>query len=213
MSVLTDSLNRIMQWLEKNRPDYAASFLPGLSDAEIREKLASVELELPEEIYELYRWRNGVEDGEDSKSVIYPCMEFMPLDEAIEYYEDFIENFINLLDERDEDCQDVFKLLDSSQVNIYGNKLIFPFCRSNCSFCAVLLSEEQQQHSMIIDIADELSLSVIYRSLTSMMQTLAEYLETGAHYLDEQQEYYLNGDEEKMLPIFQKYNPGLELIG
>ena len=213
MSVLADSFNQIMRWLEENRPDYAASFLPGLSDEEIREKLANVELELPEEIYELYRWRNGVEGGEDLKSVVYPSMEFMPLDEAIEYYEDFVENSINLLDERDEDCQDVFKLLDVSQVNIYGNKLIFPFSRSNCSFCAVLLSKEQQQRSIIIDIADELGLSVIYRNLTSMTQTLAEYLETGAYYLDEQQEYYLNGDEEKMLPIFKKYNPGLSLIG
>ena len=46
-----------------------------------------------------------------------------------------------------------------------------------------------------------------------MMQTLAEYLETGSQYLDEEQEYYLNGDEERMLPIFHKYNPGLDLIG
>lgn len=213
MSVLTDSLNQIMRWLEENRPDYAASFLPGLNDEEIRKKLTNVELELPLEIYELYRWRNGVEGGEDLKSVVYPSMEFMPLDEAMEYYQDFIKNSINLLDEKDEDCRDVYKLLDANQVNIYGNKLIFPFSRSNCSFCAVLLSEEQQQNSLIIDIADELGLSVIYRSLTSMMQTLAEYLETGAHYLDEEQEYYLNGDEEKMLPIFQKYNPGLDLIG
>ncbi|MDY6901099.1 MAG: SMI1/KNR4 family protein [Cyanobacteriota bacterium] len=211
MSVLTDSLNQIMRWLEENRPDYAASFLPGLSDAEIREKLANVELELPEEIYELYRWRNGVEDGEDSKSLIFPCMEYMTLDEALEYYDDFLENTIDIFDEQD--FQDIFELLDANQINQYGNKkYLFPFYRSNCDFLAVLLSKEKQQHSPIININDVLELSFIYRNLTSMMQTLAEYLEAGAHYLDKEQEYYLNGDEEKMLPIFQKYNPELELM-
>ncbi len=207
MSVLTDSLNQIMQWLEKNRPDYAASFLPGLSDAEIREKLVNVELELPEEIYELYRWRNGVEDGEDLKSVVYPSMVYMPLDEAIEYHLGIVE--IDILEH--EDLPSIFELLDANQVDIYSDTHLFPFLRSNCDFCAVLLSGEQQRHSPIIDISGELDLKMIFRSLTTMMQTLAEYLETGAHYLGE--EDYLNGDEEKMLPIFQKYNPGLDLIG
>ena len=212
MSVLTDSLNRIMQCLEENRPDYAASFLPGLSDAEIRGKLSNFELELPEEIYELYRWRNGTQNGEDSKSVIFPCMEYMSLDEALEYYDDFVENTIDVFDEQD--FQGIFELLDTKQINQYGDKkYLFPFYRSNCDFLAIFLSKERQYYSPIINIDDVLELSFIYRNLTSMMQTLAEYLETGTHYLDEQQEYYLNGNEEKMEPIFKKYNPGLELIG
>ena len=212
MSVLTDSLNRIMQWLEENRPDYAESFLPGLSDEEIREKLSNFELELPEEIYELYRWRNGTQNGEDSKSVIFPCMEYMSLDEALEYYDDFVENTIDVFDEQD--FQGIFELLDTKQINQYGDKkYLFPFYRSNCDFLAIFLSKERQYYSPIINIDDVLELSFIYRNLTSMMQTLAEYLETGTHYLDEQQEYYLNGNEEKMEPIFKKYNPGLELIG
>lgn len=179
MSVLTDSLNQIMRWLEKNRPDYAASFLPGLSDEEIREKLANVELELPEEIYELYRWRNGVEGGEDLKSIVYPSMEYMPLDEAIEYYLGIVDIEI----QEHEDFQSIFELLDANQVNIYSDTHLFPFLRSNCVCCAVLLSREKQQHSPIIDISDALDLKMIFRSLTSMMQTLTEYFETGAYYL------------------------------
>ena len=203
---LTDSLNRIMEWLEENRPDYAASFLPGLSDEEIREKLANVELELPEEIYELYRWRNGVEGGEDLKSVIYPSMEFMPLDEAIEYYLGIVDIEI----QEHEDFQSIFELLDANQVNIYSDTHLFPFLRSNCVCCAVLLSREKQQHSPIIDISDELDLKMIFRSLTLMMQTLTEYFETGAYYLGK--DNFLDWDKEKMLPIFQKYNPGLSFF-
>ena len=198
-----------MQWLEKNRPGYAASFLPGLSDEELREKLANVELELPQEIYELYRWRNGTQNGEDPKSVIFPCMQYMPLDEAIEYYDDFIENTIDIFDEQD--FQDIFELLDAKQVNQYGNKkYLFPFYRCNCDFLAVLLSGEQQRHSPIIDISGELDLKMIFRSLTSMMQTLTEYFKTGVYYLGE--DNFLDWDEEKMEPVFQKYNPGLSFF-
>lgn len=207
MSVLTDSLNQIMRWLEENRPDYAASFLPGLSDEEIREKLANVELELPEEIYELYRWRNGVEDGEDLKSIAYPSMAFMPLDEAIKYHLDVVDN-VDI--QEHEDFESIFELLDANQVNNYSDKYLFPFLRANCYFCAVLLGKDKQKHAPIIDISDALDLELIFRSLTSMMQTFAEYLETGAHYLDE--EGCLDEDEEKMKPIFQKYNPGLSFF-
>ncbi|MBV6627982.1 MAG: hypothetical protein KI793_34540 [Rivularia sp. (in: Bacteria)] len=207
MSVLTDSLNRIMQWLEGNRPDYAASFLPGLSNEEIREKLASVELELPEEIHELYRWRNGVEDGEDLKSIAYPSMAFMPLDEAIKYHLDIIDN-VDI--QEHEDFQAIFELLDAKQIDIYNSTHLFPFIHSNCCFCAVLLSREQQKHSPIIDISDALDLEMIFRNLTTMMQTLAKYFETGAYYLSD--DNFLDWDEEKMEPIFHKYNPGLEFI-
>ncbi|MDY6901098.1 MAG: hypothetical protein SWZ49_23905 [Cyanobacteriota bacterium] len=207
MSVLTDSLNRIMQWLEENRPDYAASFLPGLSDAEIREKLTNVELELPEEIYELYRWRNGVEDGEDLKSIAYPSMAFMSLDEAIKYHLDIVDN-IDI--QEHEDFESIFELLDANQVNNCSDKYLFPFLRANCCFCAVLLGKDKQKHSPIIDISDALDLEMIFLSLTSMMQTLAKYFETGAYYLGE--DNFLDWDEEKIEPIFQKYNPGLSFM-
>lgn len=207
MSVLTDSLNRIMAWLEVNRPDYAALFLPGLSDEEIRDKLVNLELELPEEIYELYRWRNGTED-EDMKSLV-PSIEFRHLDQAIKYYNNFVGNPLTVFDEKD--YQNIFEKLDINRGNIYGNKFLFPFsCTNGRYYSAVLLSKEQQRYSPIVHISFHFELKVIYRNLTGMMQTFAECLETGVYYLDE--EGFLDGNEQKMLPIFQKYNPGLTLI-
>ena len=130
----------------------------------------------------------------------------MSLDEALEYYDDFVENTIDVFDEQD--FQGIFELLDTKQINQYGDKkYLFPFYRSNCDFLAIFLSKERQYYSPIINIDDVLELSFIYQNLTTMMQTLAEYLEKGAHYLDE--EGCLDEDEEKMEPIFQKYNPGL----
>ncbi|MCJ8280044.1 MAG: hypothetical protein MJK14_09045 [Rivularia sp. ALOHA_DT_140] len=127
------------------------------------------------------------------------------------YYGDFVKNTIDIFEE--EDYQEIFKLLDTNEVNQYGDKkYLFPFYRKNCDFLAIFLTNKKQKYSPIININDVLELSFIYRNLTTMMQTLAEYFETGAYYLDEDEEGYLNGDEEKMLPIFQKYNPDLILI-
>ena len=112
-----------------------------------------------------------------------------------------------------QDYQNIFAKLDDNQLKVYINdKQLFPFsCSNSRYYYAVLMRKEKQQHSPVIEISFYYQLNFLYRNLTAMMQTFAEYLETGAYYLDE--EGFQDGDEEKMLPIFQKYNPGLELIG
>lgn len=66
MSNLTEALNRILNWLQQNQwirfkeTQNSASLLkPGLSRAAIDSLSRNSNLELPEEIYELYQWRNG----------------------------------------------------------------------------------------------------------------------------------------------------------
>lgn len=64
MGTLIEALERIMNWLTEHQPKYAASFLPGLKYDEIQTMEAEFGFQLPEEIYELYQWRNGTqEDG------------------------------------------------------------------------------------------------------------------------------------------------------
>lgn len=122
MSTLTDALNRIMHWLEQNRPNYAATFLPGLTDEEIQQKLSNLQFQLPEEIYELYRWRNGSQD-EDNGSIVYPSFGFMPLDEALGYYEDFIDGSIQ--DLCNEGYNDISHQLSEHEANSYHHNLYF----------------------------------------------------------------------------------------
>ena len=81
MSVLTVALERIMNWLRQHQPSYAASFLPGLKLDEIQELEKELGFKLPEEIYQLYQWRNGTE--EDAMALVFPSMLFLPLSEAI----------------------------------------------------------------------------------------------------------------------------------
>jgi hypothetical protein len=71
MTVLTDTLNRIMTWIETNHPGDNELFFPGLERDEVDNIAAEVinnshfitpenhPTSLPSELYELYKWRNG----------------------------------------------------------------------------------------------------------------------------------------------------------
>ena len=66
MSELTEALEIIFNWLDTNQwsrfpgAENSASFLqPGLSRSEIDAIIASSNLVLPPEVYELYQWKNG----------------------------------------------------------------------------------------------------------------------------------------------------------
>ncbi|MGP1386364.1 MAG: hypothetical protein ACTS2F_22580 [Thainema sp.] len=203
MSELTEALDKILVWLKQYKPDYADTFLPGLSREEIEAKVSGLPGNLPEEMYELYQWRNGASE-EDIQVVVYPALGFDPLDEAVKV------------------CKGILKGFGEEHPFLFEGKMLFPFLRNNCSFCAVLLDQEQQTHSPVIDIAAEGDLELMYTSLTNMMLTLAEYCESGAYYIGkvdeeeggrpEEAEGFLCADETKMLPIFEKYNSGLRLI-
>ncbi|MGD2182804.1 hypothetical protein [Lusitaniella coriacea] len=203
MSELTKALDSILLWLQQHKPNYADKFLPGLSRMEIERQTIELLGKVPEEIYKLYQWRNGTSE-EDIQSVVYPSLGYLPLHEAIQ------------------ECKWMSELYIEDEVFSFEGKLLFPFLRNNCSFCAVLLDREKQRDSPVIDIADELDLLLLYKSLTSMMITLAEYCNSGAYYIGEVDEEmggrkyevkgFLSPDDAKIIPIFQKHNPGILLI-
>ncbi|AFY53194.1 hypothetical protein Riv7116_0600 [Rivularia sp. PCC 7116] len=91
MSDLTDALNRIFDWLKKHPSEKYASvdvLQPGLSYEEIEIKVADLPFKLPEEVYELYQWRNGTCEGEEDFSKFFNGYAFLSLESAIEEYEE-----------------------------------------------------------------------------------------------------------------------------
>ena len=61
MSALTETLERILKELQKNRPAVASTLQPGLTYKEIQETTTNLPFCLPSEVYKLYQWRNGNE--------------------------------------------------------------------------------------------------------------------------------------------------------
>jgi hypothetical protein len=61
-SILTESLDRILKSLELKDPEIASRLQPGLTRKEIDDITKDLPFKLPEELYELYQWRNGLSD-------------------------------------------------------------------------------------------------------------------------------------------------------
>ncbi|MDX2211648.1 MAG: SMI1/KNR4 family protein [Oculatellaceae cyanobacterium bins.114] len=187
MSVLLETLERIMGWLQQHTPTHAASFRPGLRYNEILEAVGSLHAELPSEFFELYQWRNGSED--EQHTLFYPIMQFSPIDAALMDSEWISED----------------RSVEEGGFKYQGYRL-FPFMCFEGDYYAVVLNSVRQPTSPVIWIpkADN-QVIPCYTSITSMMLTFAECYETGAYYLNEQG--YLEQNIQEVAQTSRKYNP------
>lgn len=63
------------------RPDFEA-LQPGVSREQVDAAVAGLRLDLPEEVYRLYAWRNG-QAGQDA--LFFPGYRFLPIEKAAEH--------------------------------------------------------------------------------------------------------------------------------
>ena len=194
MNILQDSLEKILVWQERNRPEYAAKFQPGLTEEEIEEKLKDIPFRLPKEVYQLYQWRNG-----SIFDYFLPGAGFifLPLERAIEQYEANAEVHSTLV----EYCGD----------NFGWNPYYFPiFFEGIENFFAIGSDTQQEESPVIYYFMEDGSHDIFCSSLTKMVQVITECYETGAYYLiEEAGRQFLEEDEVKVSQVLCKYNPEL----
>jgi SMI1 / KNR4 family (SUKH-1) len=186
MTDLTNALNRIFAWLEKNSPNSISGFQLGLLSEEIEEKLGVLPFALPEEVCELYRWRNGGA----IYNFVFGYLSLLNLDRACEYSEYFNdEDRIEIRAEEEEP------------------RYLFPLFDFDGEYFAIQGNESITATSPIFHISDCHDVSFTFINLTNMMLALAECYETGVYAVTE------NGvldvvDAIEFGKIRQKYNPG-----
>ena len=91
MSALTEALERIRNHHLEHNPELVEALQPGLTREEIHELIKDLPFPFPEELYELYQWRNGMEDDYD-----YPFIHtyggfyaLIPLEDAVKRLQNF----------------------------------------------------------------------------------------------------------------------------
>lgn len=197
MSKLIDALNRIMNWLEEYQPEYAASFLPSLSRSEVDELIKPFNIVLPEEIYELYQWRNGreIQPPNTYGSACPSIHDFLPLHYALSYA--FDENSIGWINSVD---------IGISTPD-YKDKILFPFLgHLDPDLYAVAISNKQEKHYFVLKvIPEDNELIPICPNITSMMFIFAEAYETGAYYIDRKDRRCTHSDFDKLWDIVKKH--------
>lgn len=189
MSDLTNALNKILSWLQKNYPSHVALLQPGLTEAEINELLEDLPLQLPQDIRELYQWKNGsriIGEYEDF-CWAFDSWSFYPLELVIDAYchnLDWAPLFdnksytsLNMFFSSPDRSENGYAVIDNSRET---SPIIFQYCKAGA--CEQIIK---------------------YASLTTMMQTVAECYEQ-AYYKDA--DGYLVPDNMKKLEIWRKYN-------
>lgn len=202
MSILTQSLEKIVNWLRVNDPESVSRLRPGLSDPEIEkltqnlplllhskgltdpeiEKLTQpLPLILPWEVREIYHYCNGILE-------LTPSLVLKPLEVAIENtcYSEWMRG------EKIPSSSHILPLFHG-----YGKNFYYVIC-------------ERENHSPVWCVYVGEQPRMYAASLTSLILTSWECYETGAYYIyfDEESGYsYVEEDLEKVEKIFQKYNP------
>ncbi|MEH1808631.1 SMI1/KNR4 family protein [Nostoc sp.] len=192
MSLLTDALDRVLNWFEQNDDlDFAhfESLQPGLKYEEIEEKVTDLlPFRLPKEVYELYQWGNGAWIGEEIYARFFDDYLFLSLESALKVYCN-----LTAIEQEDDPCVVVLK----SNFNVQW----FPILEDVDSrgYCVVVINEIQTETTPVLQINfDEIydDPYIIYPTLTKMMLAEAECYEAGV---------YLNEFHEEAKYIRSKY--------
>lgn len=190
MPILTDSLNRIKVWLQNNYPAVAKNINSGLTLEAIQAIIQTLPFSLPQEIYELYQWSQGhSEDNENNYAPMFFGMTLCSLERAIRIFPTFEDEF--------EEC-----------ARRYIGKSLFPIFQFDNSIFLCVVGDWNDKHSSPIIFVSEINeINHKYNSLSAMMLTLAECLETDVISFRENGQWICN--EEKFSPISIKHNSRL----
>ena len=205
MTKLQNALERILEWNKVYKLERISFLQPGLSIAEIDEISQDLPFKLPQVVYELYQWRNGSISEQDIKNSEYLYRAgymfcgfgFYPLQKVIETSKEKLSFF--------EPSSKGIYLLDPCWLEV--------FFRIDLEVFGYVIAKENEEDCLVIfKESDECDVTTDqYLSLTNMMLTIAEYLETGAYYKNDNGRF--RWDELKAKSIWQKYNSELEEYG
>ena len=93
MSELLTYLNFISDWVHQYKADCPALMNEGLSRKVIDEKVKDLPFRLPNEVYELYQWRNGGQKSFIPHPDGWDVASFPSLEEAVESAKDWNGSF------------------------------------------------------------------------------------------------------------------------
>jgi len=177
-ATLAEILEQILGYTSID-PEVRQSLRCGLTLEEIESQLHNFPFQVPGEVKELYQWHDGL----DSDCQLFYYHTFLPLDESLLIYEEYLKEFVENGD--DEPTLPIFAF--------------------EGEYYAAQCSDEQQDSAPIWFIYH--GNEIVYNSLKTMLLAILECYETGA-YRPILQEWGVDTtvDEQKVSDIKLKYN-------
>lgn len=187
-SDIAEGLERVVQVMAQKGFPVADSLKPGLSEHEIRERVAHLPFRLPGELYELYQWHNG--QSQECRLYLFRDLRFLSLEEALDDYQMIQAYFVPALGGVDVgvDLRTCFPF-----AGFEGANYVLPCrgqtLREDCELPVIIVFEGIEVH---------------FLSFSTMIDTIAAWHEAGAHKVDAP-----FVDQKLELRIWKQYNPGL----
>jgi molybdopterin molybdotransferase len=183
---VSDSLERIRNWLKANAPHVVSYFKPGATDVQIVALEASMGISLPADLRELLSIHNGgAESGILPSSDGFDMMGFSPLNvEEIEYNYNMLKKLVNdgEFDGRTSDAEEGIR-------NDWWNASWIPFAGNGGGDyqCIDLNPTDEGTVGQIIGAwHDDSERQLIATSLKDYLCKLADSLESGEYQYDEE---------------------------
>lgn len=171
MSLLTEALEKILNSLQQRPYARVKVFEPRLSDEEIKQRVKDLPFQLPKEVYELYKWRNGTYFGEEDTASFFDGMVFLSLEAAINKYEELL----GVSQEEEDDW--IRRDWEKNWFPIFAREddyedYLFVICKN----------KETESLPVFAADAEEADIYKKYNSLTEMMLSVAKEYERESAY-------------------------------
>ena len=193
---LMQALERILHHIQNQAPGAAQALQRGLTREQIAAQLEGLPFRLPEEVYQLYQWRNG--STAEARVEFLPQYRFLSLEEAIAEWQ-FVDHLAREIYEN-LDGNPQQELIDSSECHW------LPLFAEDGNYYVISGDTESRETASISHrfyINFELKLQ--FDSLTEMMEAIAECFDTRAYYFDLYS--YLNADYVRAAQVWLRHQP------
>lgn len=156
------SLEKLVDTLENKGISIRSCLRPGLSKLDVQMALSLKGLTPPEELYALYEWHDGIDDGLNMPVQLFGEHQFLPLNDAVQEYSEMIKYYSSV----------------SSSINIAQ---CFPFATfqgDNCTIYCENTTVDGLLHP-VINIYH--GIAILYENIDRMAQTVAEWFASGIY--------------------------------
>lgn len=195
-SPLIHALELILCCMQANAPSVAQSLQPGLTREQIEAQLQRLPFRLPEEVYQLYQWRNG--SVPEAQVDFLPQYRILSLEEAIGEWQ-------SVYDLEREICESLVGDPRQESIDLNNFDWLPLFAEASNYYVISGDIESKPTAPILYRFYIDFGLRLEFNSLTDMMLAIAECFETGVYYFDSYS--YLEFDEVKKAQIWLKHQP------
>jgi hypothetical protein len=156
------SLEKLVDTIENKGISIRSYLRPGLSRLDVQTALSSLNLTPPEELYTLYEWHDGVDNGFNAPIQLFGEHQFLPLNDAVQEYREIITYYSSL----------------PSSINIAQ---CFPFASFQGDNCTIYCENAPVDDLMHPVINIYHGIAILYEDIDRMAQTVAEWFASGIY--------------------------------